>query len=142
MGKVNEYNGLDLVDANESITVLSTQINTCTELSVLAVPVTYGVYINDDLSEDIELEPVISPDLRTEGLVTVRNSDVDGCKEVAKKIVSQVLHKGVLSLDLTDLRCFDGYTYAHSVNVAVLACIIGFGLKMNEASLEQYPASV
>ena len=27
--------------------------------------------------------------------------------------------------------------YAHSVNVAVLACIIGFGLKMNEASLEQ-----
>lgn len=96
-----------------------------------------GVYINDDLSEDIEIEPVISPDLRTEGLVTVRNSDVDGCKEVAKKIVSQVLHKGVLSLDLTDLRCFDGYTYAHSVNVAVLACIIGFGLKMNEASLEQ-----
>ena len=49
MGKVNEYDGLDLVDANESITVLSTQINTCTELSVLAVPVTYGVYINDDL---------------------------------------------------------------------------------------------
>ena len=27
-----------------------------------------GVYINDDLSEDIEIEPVISPDLRTEGL--------------------------------------------------------------------------
>ncbi|MEZ3479258.1 MAG: HD domain-containing protein [Lachnospiraceae bacterium] len=96
-----------------------------------------GVYINDELSEDIEIEPVISPDLRTEGLINVRNSDVDGCKGVAKKIVSQVLHKGVLSLDLTDLRCFDGYTYAHSVNVAVLSCIIGFGLKMNEESLEQ-----
>ena len=48
MGKVDEYNGLDLVDANEAITVLSTQVNTCTELSVSAVPVTYGVYINDD----------------------------------------------------------------------------------------------
>lgn len=49
MGKVDEYDGLALVDANETITVLSTQVNTCTELSVSAVPVTYGVYINDDL---------------------------------------------------------------------------------------------
>lgn len=49
MGKVDEYDGLALVDANETITVLSTQVNTCTELSVSAVPVTYGVYINDEL---------------------------------------------------------------------------------------------
>ena len=49
MGKVDEYDGLALVDANETITVLRTQVNTCTELSVSAVPVTYGVYINDDL---------------------------------------------------------------------------------------------
>ncbi|MDE7479236.1 MAG: response regulator [Lachnospiraceae bacterium] len=96
-----------------------------------------GVYVNDELSEDIKIEPVISPDLRTEGLTTVRNSDIDGCKGVAGKIVDQVLNKGVLSLDLTDLRCFDGYTYAHSVNVAVLSCIIGFGLKMNENAMEQ-----
>lgn len=49
MGKVNEYDGLSLVDANETITLLSTDINKCTELSVLAVPVTYGVYLNDGL---------------------------------------------------------------------------------------------
>ena len=96
-----------------------------------------GVYINDDLSKDIKIEAVISPDLRTEGIANVRSSDVDGCKGVARKIVDQVLTRGVLSLDLTDLRCFDGYTYAHSVNVAVLCCIIGFGMKLNEQSLEQ-----
>lgn len=49
MGKVSEYDGLGLVDANETITLLSTDVNKCTELSVSAVPVTYGVYINDDL---------------------------------------------------------------------------------------------
>lgn len=49
MGKVNEYNGLDQVDTNETITLLSTDVNKCTALAVLAVPVTYGVYINDDL---------------------------------------------------------------------------------------------
>lgn len=96
-----------------------------------------GVYVNDELSGDIIIEPVITPELRTEGLVNVRNCDVDGCKGIARRIVEQVLHKGVLSLDLTDLRSFDGYTYAHSVNVAVISCIIGFGLKMDEESLEQ-----
>lgn len=49
MGKVSEYDGLGLVDANDTITLLSTDVNKCTELSVLAVPVTYGVYINDGL---------------------------------------------------------------------------------------------
>lgn len=67
----------------------------------------------------------------------MRNSDIDGCKNVAKKIVDQVVENGTLSLDLTDLRCFDGYTYAHFVNVAVLSCIIGFGQKMNGEALEQ-----
>lgn len=96
-----------------------------------------GIYIDDTLSQDIRIEPIISPELRTEGLINVRNSDIDGCKNVAKKIVDQVLESGTLSLDLTDLRCFDGYTYAHSVNVAVLSCIIGFGQKMNGEALEQ-----
>lgn len=49
MGKVNEYDGLNLVDANETITLLSADVNKCTTLSVSAVPVTYGVYLNDGL---------------------------------------------------------------------------------------------
>lgn len=49
MGNVNEYDGLSLVDANETITLLSTDVNKCTALAVVAVPVTYGVYINDEL---------------------------------------------------------------------------------------------
>lgn len=96
-----------------------------------------GVYITDELSEDIRIEPVITPELRTEGLIRVRESNIDGCKGVAKKIVEQVLDRGMLSLDLTDLRSFDGYTYAHSVNVAVISCIIGFGLNLSSDDLEQ-----
>ncbi len=96
-----------------------------------------GVYITDELSDDIDIQPIISPELRNEGLVSVRESNIDKCKGVAKQIVNQVLNKGVLSLDLTDLRSFDGYTYAHSVNVAVLSCIIGFGMNLNDEALEQ-----
>ncbi len=96
-----------------------------------------GVYISDELSRDIIIEPVITPELRSEGLVQVRESNIDGCKGVAKKIVGQILDNGMLSLDLTDLRSFDGYTYAHSVNVAVIACIIGFGMNLSGDDLEQ-----
>jgi HD-GYP domain-containing protein (c-di-GMP phosphodiesterase class II) len=96
-----------------------------------------GIYITDAISEDIEIDPVITSELRTEGLEKVCHSDVDGCKGVSKKIVDQILNRGVLSLDLKDLRTFDGYTYAHSVNVAVISCIIGFGLKLNSEALEQ-----
>lgn len=96
-----------------------------------------GVYIEDELSKDIYIEPVITPELRAEGIVTVRESDIDGCKVVAKKIVEEILDRGILSLDLTDLRSFDGYTYAHSVNVAVIACVIGFGLHLEDDELEQ-----
>lgn len=96
-----------------------------------------GVYITDELSKDIKIEPVITPELRAEGLVQVRESNIDGCKDVARKIVEQVLRRGVLSLDLTDLRSFDSYTYAHSVNVAVISCVVGFGLNLNSEELEQ-----
>lgn len=49
MGKVSECFGSATVDQNECIEVLSTQINKSMSLTVSAVPVTYGVYINDDL---------------------------------------------------------------------------------------------
>ena len=93
-----------------------------------------GVYITDELSRDIHIEPAITPSLRTEGLMCVRESNIDKCQKIAGKIVEEILAKGKISLDLTDLRSFDDYTYAHSVNVAVIACVIGFGLKLKEES--------
>lgn len=94
-----------------------------------------GVYITDELSKDIQVETTISPALRTQGLMCVRESNIDKCQKVASKIVAEILTKGKLTLDLTDLRSFDDYTYAHSVNVAVISCVIGFGMKLNEEEL-------
>lgn len=94
-----------------------------------------GIYINDELSEGIEVEPVISVKLRTRGLDCVRRMDLDGCKIVASEMVKQIMEKGTFSLDMTDLRSYDDYTYAHSVNVAILSCIIGIGMQMKEEEL-------
>lgn len=94
-----------------------------------------GIYINDELSEGIEIESVITPKLRIEGLTCIRQHNIDGCYEVAKRMVDEILSKESLSLDLTDLRTYDDYTYAHSVNVAVCACLIGIGMGFSEKDL-------
>ena len=79
-----------------------------------------AVYIDDDLSNDIEIDPVIPPELRHLGEEFVKCCDVDKICDVAKQIVATILPEERVSLDMADLRSYDDYTYAHSVNVAVL----------------------
>ena len=87
-----------------------------------------GIYIEDKLSEGITIESVITPQLRQEGQERIRACDIDGCKLIARRMVEEILSCGNVSLDLTDLRSYDDYTYAHSVNVAVYCGVIGMGM--------------
>lgn len=119
--------GRNLVSANTAIT--DSYIEKLKNIGI------EGLYINDELSDGIEIEEIISPQLRAEGLQSVRERNVDRCKDIAKKIVEEMIKKGTCTFDLTDLRTFDDYTYAHSVNVAILSCNIGLGLQMDEDEL-------
>lgn len=94
-----------------------------------------GVYIEDGLSAGIEIESVITPQLRHEGQNCIKECDIDGCKKIAKRMVEEILSHGNISLDLQDLRSYDDYTFAHSVNVAVYCGVIGMGMGMGEAEL-------
>jgi len=96
-----------------------------------------GLYISDELSKDIQVEPIITPALRASGIDCVRRQDIDGCKEVAKQMVAEILDKGPISIDMKDLRECDDYTYAHSVNVALYCSIIGLSLGYDEKALEE-----
>ena len=95
-----------------------------------------AVYIDDDISEDIKIETVIPPELRQAGEQYVKACDIDKIADVARQIVASILPEGRVSLDMADLRSYDDYTYAHSVNVAVLCCVLGIGLEMSERDLE------
>ena len=96
-----------------------------------------GLYILDELSADITVDPIISPFLRGKGIDCVRRQDIDGCKVVAKEMVSEIMDKGTISIDMTDLRETDDYTYAHSVNVALYCSIIGLSMGLDEKALEE-----
>ncbi len=95
-----------------------------------------GVYIEDELSRGIQIDEVISIELRNEGAKAVKEGNIDSLKSIAKNIVSQLLEKDKsISLDIKDLRTYDNYTYKHSVNVAVISTIIGIYLSYDEESL-------
>ena len=95
-----------------------------------------GVYIEDELSRGIQIDEVISIELRNEGAKAVKEGNIDSLKSIAKDIVSQLLEKDKsISLDIKDLRTYDNYTYKHSVNVAVISTIIGIYLSYDEESL-------
>lgn len=49
MGMTYQYDDLVGVRENDSIKLMSKDINSSTELSVVAVPISYNVYIGDDL---------------------------------------------------------------------------------------------
>jgi HD-GYP domain-containing protein (c-di-GMP phosphodiesterase class II)/CheY-like chemotaxis protein len=90
-----------------------------------------GVYISDELSEGINVPAVISPQLRSQGMECIRVCNIDGCQSVAQQMVQEIMNNGKLSLDMADLRTYDDYTYAHSVNVAMVSGLIGMGMNMD-----------
>ena len=96
-----------------------------------------GIYIEDELSEGISIEPIISPKLWQEAVNSIRTCNIDKCMSIARQIVEDMTSLGTFALELNDLRSMDNYTYAHSVNVAVISCVIGMGLNLSEKELER-----
>lgn len=107
-----------------------------------------GIYIDDDISQDIDIVNVISDKLRNEtakGLKKLYLQAASGRSSAAlqgelsnkiENIVDELLENKNVMVNMVDLKSFDNYTYAHSVNVAVLSVIIGItlGLKRNTLS--------
>ncbi len=63
--------------------------------------------------------------------------DVGKAKTVAKGIVAEIIANPQVVFHLNDIRLHDDYTFAHSVNVAVLSTIIGSSLGYDEGQLRE-----
>lgn len=94
-----------------------------------------GVYIQDELSSDIRIESVIRATLWAKAMECVRVRNISECKVVADEIVESIRERRDVSLDLNDFRTNENYIYAHSVNVAVLSCLVGMGFGMGQEEL-------
>jgi HD-GYP domain-containing protein (c-di-GMP phosphodiesterase class II) len=64
-----------------------------------------------------------------------RNLNVIGMIQVLQKIVEDILsHKNVV-IHLTDIRTRDDYTFGHSINVCLIAAMIGVKMRLTEQQL-------
>ena len=109
----------------------------------------HGIYIDDDLTSDVIIEDVISDKHRYEAMAAIEKSckaiqnensnDID-LQGTISNIVQDILFQKEIMISLMDMRNLDNRIYAHSVNVCVLASVLGKGMglsvdKLNELAL-------
>lgn len=95
-----------------------------------------GIYIEDDISSDVEIKDIISEDLRYRSVEAIQEKNVEVCIKVSKEIVNELLRNSTWDYGLIDIRTFDQYRYRHFVQVAILATEIGLGMGFLNDDLE------
>lgn len=108
-----------------------------------------GVYIDDDISADIQIAHVISEELEQRAKSEVRSMFVDAesnhgrkvlnstdrLRDVISNIVEEIMHNRNAMVNVVDIRTYDDYTFSHSLNVAVLSCVLGTVLGLSYHAL-------
>ncbi|MBZ4646615.1 MAG: hypothetical protein PWR27_1321 [Petroclostridium sp.] len=103
------------------------------------------IYIEDEISKDIDVRDVINERTRVEAKALIKNI-MDECKttshftsdrvkSMVNRIIDELLENKDILVNLSDLKTVDDYTFAHSVNVCVLSLITGIRLGLNQLRL-------
>jgi HD-GYP domain-containing protein (c-di-GMP phosphodiesterase class II) len=123
----------------------------------------FSVYIHDEYSDNV-IEDVIKPELRLKAVKTIKDTFIsfekynlytskssgpskesDFIKEkqkyfqsigsIADTILDELLSQKNVLVNVVDIKSMDSYTYQHSVNVAVLALVLGLQLQLSKFEL-------
>lgn len=108
-----------------------------------------GLYIDDEFTNGIQIQEIISPEVRREALKGVHDlfleqnhkqnaaSDEQKIKSMVLNVVDEILSNGDVMCNMLDLKTYDDYTYFHSVNVAVISAMMGaqYGMTRDELSI-------
>jgi HD-GYP domain-containing protein (c-di-GMP phosphodiesterase class II) len=98
----------------------------------------HGIYIQDNLSEDIIVSDLIDQNLRFECIKSIKDAYSLISKEktittkivkklgsLLDKIIDTILSSSELLVNIIDLKDHDNYTFYHSVDVTILSLCIG-----------------
>lgn len=113
-----------------------------------------SLYISDSYCDE-ELVEVISQELRQNSISVIKESFVkmqgmtladrfskkqdkyiQDIENVMENIIEEILNNKDLIISLIDIKSLDNYIYAHCVNVAVIATMIGIYLKLPKLKLK------
>lgn len=103
------------------------------------------IYIQDEISQDIEIPDPISLQTRMEALRVIEDSyyrsykglplDAKAIRKVVNDIVDEILSSDQILLNLRDIRSYDNYLFSHSLGVTVLSIVMGRNMKQDERFL-------
>lgn len=99
----------------------------------------WAVYIQNPLAASIDVPDILAEETRIRVVATVKEA-FEGCrsrkridmgqfKQLTENIVDEVIRNPNAIFHLNDIRMYDDYTFAHSVNVCVLAVLVGASLQ-------------
>lgn len=105
-----------------------------------------GIYVEDDLSKDIQIIGIISDRVRAKTVKCIKSvfisaenqrniKDFKEMQQQIESIVDEILSNSSMIINMVDLKVFDDYTYYHSVNVAVLSIVLGTALGLRREQL-------
>lgn len=106
--------------------------------------VTY-VYIEDELTADIDVPDVVSEQARVEAVASAkqvmehiklgRKVDASAAKKIANTLVDELCRNQGTLVNFIDMRTKADYLFNHSVNVCILATMTGINLGFDELRL-------
>ncbi len=109
-----------------------------------------GIYIEDELSNGIELVEVIDDSLRHKTVNSIKSfyqkaeqgrglkqKDMANISFLVNEMLDKILEDKNILVNMMDLKIFDDYTFSHSVNVGVLSMSLGAFMNLNRDLLYQ-----
>lgn len=114
-------------------------------LSQLGVP---GVYIDDTATSDIVVAGNVTHEVELEAKKMIKDlfgiahddqlsSEEKNIRAMVESIVSDVIDDEQVIQNLVAIKTYDGYTYDHSVEVAILAGVLAARCKYDRHAIEQ-----
>lgn len=109
-----------------------------------ALDITY-IYVEDDLTADIDIPDVVSEKARSEAVMAAKTImenvklgkavEAGQAKEVANNLVDELCRNQGMLVNFIDMRTRNDYLFNHSANVCILSIMTGISLGYNELKL-------
>lgn len=110
-----------------------------------------GTYIDDEFTRGIEIQQILTPQIRSQALKLVHDMLALGAasdetevpvsevkiQKTIEGIVENILSNGDIMCNVLDIKNYDDYIYFHSINVAVMSAMVGARYGLDEKSLCQ-----
>ncbi|MHB9143956.1 MAG: HD-GYP domain-containing protein [Symbiobacteriia bacterium] len=121
------------------VTLQGSYLNKLKELGVT------GLFVSDGVADDIDLPEIVRQETRMAAVQVLHQSmaqipqerlpNVSAVRRAVEDLVAEIMAATDLVIGMVDLKSLDGYTFAHSVNVAILAIMVGRSLDFSHGQL-------